>query len=128
MRWSILFVCLLIGSAAYGEPDKAQYELQERCGKQAALKFEKDYGNGYSNVSGTQLIYSYRNHYSPSLNKCFYLVVTRILATSQGKKSEVRTLELFDWPAPGSEDTELGVLMEPEVDHGEAEVYTRVQA
>ena len=32
------------------------------------------------------------------------------------------------WPAPGSEDTELGVLMEPEVDHGEAEVYTRVQA
>ena len=33
-----------------------------------------------------------------------------------------------EWPAPGSEDTELGVLMEPEVDHGEAEVYTRVQA
>jgi hypothetical protein len=32
------------------------------------------------------------------------------------------------WPAPGSEDTELGVLMEPEVGHGEAEVYTRVQA
>ena len=32
------------------------------------------------------------------------------------------------WPAPGSADTELGVLMEPEVDHGEAEVYTRVQA
>ena len=32
------------------------------------------------------------------------------------------------WPAPGSEDTELGVLMEPEVDHGETEVYARVQA
>ena len=32
------------------------------------------------------------------------------------------------WPAPGSEDTELGVLMEREVGHGEAEVYTRVQA
>jgi hypothetical protein len=29
-----------------------------------------------------------------------------------------------DWPAPGSEETELGVLMEPEVGHGEAEVYT----
>jgi hypothetical protein len=27
------------------------------------------------------------------------------------------------WPAPGSEDTELGVLMELEVGHGEAEVY-----
>jgi len=32
------------------------------------------------------------------------------------------------WPAPGFTDTELGVLMEPEVDHGEAEVYARVQA
>ncbi len=32
------------------------------------------------------------------------------------------------WPAPGSADTELGVFMEPEVSHGEAEVYTRVQA
>jgi hypothetical protein len=29
---------------------------------------------------------------------------------------------------PGSEDTELGVLMEPEVGHGETEVYPRVQA
>jgi hypothetical protein len=28
-----------------------------------------------------------------------------------------------DWPAPGSEDTELGVLMELEVRHGETEVY-----
>ena len=33
-----------------------------------------------------------------------------------------------DWPAPGSADTELGVLMEPEVCHGETEVYTGVQA
>ena len=37
-------------------------------------------------------------------------------------------LDSVVWPAPGSEDTELGVLMEPEVGHGEAEVYTRVQA
>ena len=32
------------------------------------------------------------------------------------------------WPAPGSADTELGVLMEPKVCHGETEVYTGVQA
>jgi hypothetical protein len=32
------------------------------------------------------------------------------------------------WPAPGSEDTELGVLMEREVRHGAAEVHARVQA
>jgi hypothetical protein len=32
------------------------------------------------------------------------------------------------WPAPGFEDTELGVFMEPEVDHGAKKVYARVQA
>ncbi|MDP2410083.1 MAG: DUF262 domain-containing protein [Pseudolabrys sp.] len=32
------------------------------------------------------------------------------------------------WPAPDSEDTELGVLMEPEVDHGAAKIYAGVQA
>jgi hypothetical protein len=37
------------------------------------------------------------------------------------KKSEI-------WPAPGSEDTKLGVLMEREVRHGATEVYAGVQA
>jgi hypothetical protein len=32
------------------------------------------------------------------------------------------------WPAPGFEDTELGVFMEPEVDHGETKIYAGVQA
>ena len=33
------------------------------------------------------------------------------------------------WPAPGSEDTELGVLMEPEAGHGtETAVHAGVQA
>jgi hypothetical protein len=36
--------------------------------------------------------------------------------------------EFLDWPAPGSEDTELGVLMGPEGGHGETAVYARVQA
>jgi hypothetical protein len=43
-------------------------------------------------------------------------------------RQEWKTADKALWPAPGSEDTELGVLMEPEVGHGEAEVYTRVQA
>ena len=41
------------------------------------------------------------------------------------EKQEAKTTA---WPAPGSADTELGVLMEPEVCHGETEVYTGVQA
>jgi len=42
--------------------------------------------------------------------------------------SEHQNHEMRDWPAPGSEDTELGVLMELEVGHGETEVYAGVQA
>jgi hypothetical protein len=40
----------------------------------------------------------------------------------------LNSLEKAVWPAPGSEDTELGVLMELEVGHGETEVYAGVQA
>ena len=36
--------------------------------------------------------------------------------------------DLVRWPAPGSEDTELGVLMELEVGHGETEVHAGIQA
>jgi hypothetical protein len=38
------------------------------------------------------------------------------------------SLEDGRWPAPGSADTELGVLMEREVGHGETDVYAGVQA
>ena len=55
--------------------------------------------------------------------------------TKKGWKGKGKTRPIIalverggNWPAPGSEDTELGVLMEPEVGHGKAEVYTRVQA
>jgi hypothetical protein len=49
-------------------------------------------------------------------------------------RSEKRRLgELLDdkfdtWPAPGSEDSELGVFMGAEVSHGETKVYAGVQA
>ena len=44
------------------------------------------------------------------------------------KKVAARNPRKSIWPAPGSEDTELGVLMEREVRHGAAEVYAGVQA
>ncbi len=44
------------------------------------------------------------------------------LAASSARYKKAR------WPAPGSEDTELGVLMGPEGGHGATAVYARVQA
>jgi hypothetical protein len=49
-------------------------------------------------------------------------------ASHRELREVLRTLKIPSWPAPGSEDTELGVLMELEVGHGETEVYARVQA
>ena len=46
----------------------------------------------------------------------------------QGARLEARPLEGVVWPAPGSEDTKLGVFMGPEVSDGEAKIYARVQA
>jgi hypothetical protein len=56
------------------------------------------------------------------------IVVTKDILVTQIQRDGPFIAKSFDWPAPGSADTELGVLMEPEVGHGETEVYARVQA
>ena len=57
------------------------------------------------------------------------MTVSDLVIDSQRQKDNLSSaLRLFVWPAPGSEDTELGVLMELEVGHGETEVYAGVQA
>jgi hypothetical protein len=56
--------------------------------------------------------------------------VHKIMKANIAKETRIHTDErnIYNWPAAGSADTELGVLMEPEVCHGATEVYTRVQA
>ena len=68
--------------------------------------------------------------------KVFILVPTILAAwavlTGIGLAWEITAawiaLEIAVWPAPGSKDTELGVLMEPEVGDGETQIYAGVQA
>ncbi len=58
-----------------------------------------------------------------------FLTAISIAQEQKARSFELRAaLSLARWPAPGSEDTELGVFMEPEVSHGEAKIYARVQA
>jgi hypothetical protein len=52
----------------------------------------------------------------------------KVVISGDTKMKSVPHERLALWPAPGSEDTELGVLMELEVGHGETEVYAGVQA
>ena len=67
---------------------------------------------------------------TPGVTQSFRDVVSDPgLAITRSADSEAISNSILRlWPAPGSADTELGVLMEPEVCHGKTEVYTRVQA
>ncbi|MFZ0424353.1 MAG: hypothetical protein WAL80_15875 [Xanthobacteraceae bacterium] len=64
----------------------------------------------------------------------YFLPDDRRVRTTFGPKLEALDLQIprgtpdVVWPAPGFTDTELGVLMEPEVCHGATEVYAGVQA
>jgi hypothetical protein len=69
-----VILLLLSGFAAtgYAEPNKVQYELQERCAKRASEFFQKEYGNGIEDNGGGGQNYTYFvNHYNARLNKCF---------------------------------------------------------
>ena len=55
-------------------------------------------------------------------------LVNEHLASDCGRALGMRFENWDGWPAPGSEDTELGVLMELEVCHGATEIYAGVQA
>jgi hypothetical protein len=78
---------VLIGSAQ-AQSLKEKYELSERCGKQAAEVFAKEWeAPDYNSVANVMA--SYENHYNSQLDKCFYLL------TSTGK-SGTKIMALFD--------------------------------
>jgi hypothetical protein len=75
-------ICTIFAAAGVSaEPNKEQYELQERCGKRAEQMFKNDNpgesgGSIVTNTENGQSITTYQNHYSATLNKCFYLMIT----------------------------------------------------
>ena len=73
-RTTVLATLLLVAGIAHAQPNKEQYELQERrCGKQAAEVFAKRWGSGVKNSVAGQSVAEYLNHYNSRLNKCIYL-------------------------------------------------------
>jgi hypothetical protein len=53
------------------------------------------------------------------------LLIYRFCCAVAARQGGIDHERISEWPAPGSEDTELGALMELEVGHGETEVYPR---
>lgn len=83
--------CLI--SAAHAQPDKVLYELQERCGKLAAEVFQREWGGQHMvTVKDGYITADYENHYSPRLNKCFYLQKSNSVSKTMG----VQSLDLYD--------------------------------
>jgi hypothetical protein len=69
-------------SAPNAEPNKEQYDLQERCGKQAKERFEKEYGNGVFVSNDAWIRYEFEAHHNNKMNKCFYLLNNTVRLTS----------------------------------------------
>jgi hypothetical protein len=85
--------CVFASSTALGQPDKVIYELKERCGRQAAETFKREWGSNIVNTKDGQTHADFENHYSPRLNKCFYLEIS----TTYGPgKKPFKLLRLFD--------------------------------
>jgi hypothetical protein len=72
-----------------------------------------------------------RGRRRPQTHRCQCLSVVPIVwlqVTSFDKRIDLPRVYKAFWPAPGFEDTELGVFMGPEVSHGATKVYAGVQA
>jgi hypothetical protein len=65
-------VLAMLPTAAVAEPNKALYELQERCSKQVSERFERRGFEGTGIDDGSTLSF-FNNHYNARLNKCIYL-------------------------------------------------------
>jgi len=120
-QWTITNYGLLILGAIYGVRHQLPVEVTHL---QSKLKFLAILAIATA-VLGSGFLLRIQSHMARS--RCRLDKLHRTYFTPD----ELRGIGLIDeeiWPAPGSEDTELGVLMELEVGHGETEVYARVQA
>jgi hypothetical protein len=101
-----LLALLLFGTAAPAQPNREQYELQERCGKRAAEFFKREYSSGFK-TRDTTTSFNYENHYSARLNKCFFLVIADTYELIEGKPTASKDMRLFDL----NENKEYGIYM-----------------
>jgi hypothetical protein len=108
-RTTALLALLLFGTASQAQPNKEQYELQERCGKRAAEFFAKAWASEVSNTASGQTRANYENHYNSRLNKCIYLEISN---SFQRGEPPFRLMRLFDL----NENREIATYMKSEGD------------
>jgi hypothetical protein len=87
MKAILALLSLVLASGAQAQSLKEKYELSERCAKQAAETFAKD----WEGQSPSQRA-NYENRYNSRLNKCFYMEVTY----HERGKEPLRAMRLYD--------------------------------
>lgn len=93
---------------ARAQSDRTLYELQERCGKQAAQTFEKEWGANAVSPKRAHVTANYESHYSPRFNKCFYLEISTTVPRAALDKTNFNTLRLYDL----NENKQYGTFIE----------------
>jgi len=85
---------LMLATSAQAQSLKEKSELSEKCGKQAAERFEKEWGTGvFNHTDGRQTTSNYEHHYNSRLHKCIYL---EIRDTQKSDRAPLRMLTLLD--------------------------------
>jgi hypothetical protein len=85
--WVVGFI-VVTAVDAFGEPNKVEYELRERCGKRAQEVWKRDFGD--QDTKTRHVVSVYENHYNSKLNKCFLAVNTSV--TEDNKVTQERKL------------------------------------
>ena len=94
MKAFLALLSLVLATDALAQSLKEKSELGERCGKQAAERFEKEWGTGvFSHADGRQTTSNYEHHYNSRLHKCIYLEVRD---TQKSGRPPLRMLTLLD--------------------------------
>ncbi len=71
------------------------YELQERCGQRASTVFQSEYGGGGASKTANGVeFFSYENHYSATLHKCYFLEI--LTSSEKGISGQTKHFRLFD--------------------------------
>ena len=92
-RLATALLSLLLATGAQAQSPKEK-ELSERCGKQAAERFAKEWGTGvFTHADGRQTTSNYEHHYNSRLHKCLYLETRD---TQKSGRPPLRMLNLLD--------------------------------
>jgi hypothetical protein len=100
---------IIAALTCWAEPNRLQYDLEERCGKQAREIFYKDWqGNTFNKTEDGLMRADFESHYNPAMNKCFYLLtVSYYITKAKPNPGNMTTFILLDV----NENREIGELL-----------------